>query len=418
MNLIERLNTISRIDQKLSGIDYLRALAINLSKELNVKYALIGRPVEETKVLTDVTIVDAQVVDNFEYNLAGTPCLNVLSGKRVCLHAKNVANLFPEDLLLKEMGVEGYVGAPILTNDGELLGLIVLLDSKELENEDSLKTICEFFAARIASEFFRMESESKLISINNELESIIEERTLELERLTEQLQRDNSSLEKALETNNKLMATIFHDISNPLSVAALEVQRLGHREGDKLKKSILNIDYSVDQVVKIINNVKEIFSGNSNLEFKTLKVSDVIKYAEFIFDHKLKSKDIQLLANESDNNVEVKVHETIFLNSVFNNFISNAIKFSDTNSTIRISTTKQKGRVLLNIQDEGEGISEKVIQAINNNEKVLSTKGTCGEVGTGLGLSLTKNYLSKMNGHFTISKNEIGTLISIDLPQG
>jgi signal transduction histidine kinase len=418
MDLIKRLNNICSIDQKLSGVSYLQELGKNMASEMDVKYALIGRPAKDQDMViqTDVAIADGQVLDNFSYELKGTPCLNVFSGKRVCIHEKGVAQLFPDDLLLEQMGVEGYIGAPILDHEGGLLGLVILLDSKELTELPTLETVCEFIAGRISGEFYRMESENRLLSINTELENIIDERTGELEKLTEQLRKDNVSLEKALETNNKLMATIFHDISNPLSIASFEAVKLGKMKVEGLEKTFSNLDYSIDQVVKIINNVKSVFSGSNNEQLKSLNLKDVVNYARFIFDMKLSSKEIQIVSKNLD--CSISVSETVFLNSVFNNFISNSIKFSNIGGKITIDSRIEGDRVFLTIQDEGEGFPASVIDSLVNNEKISSTPGTAGEVGTGLGLGLTKSYLSQMGGSFSITNNETGALVELNLKKG
>jgi signal transduction histidine kinase len=416
MELIQTLNKISSVDQKSSGLEYLKSLAVNMANEMNVQYALIGRPSDSsnTRVMTDVAVSGGEIIPNFEYELEGTPCLDVLTGKRVCIHKRDAAILFPADILLTEMGVESYIGAPILNNEGNLVGLVVLLDTKPIKDSTELKTVCEFFASRISGEFFRMEGESRLLSINNELESIIEERTNELEQLTKRLKEDNQSLENALDKNQKLMATIFHDISNPLTVASLEANRIN--SGNGKEQSSKNIEYSINQVVKIINNLKSIFSGEKNSSMVSISLKEITKYSNFIFENKLVEKNIKL--NLENDSILVKVDETTFLNSVFNNFISNAIKFSPAGGKISISGKVDSNRVTIEIQDEGIGISDDVIDSLRNNKPVCSSLGTDGEVGTGLGLGLTKNYLSKMNGSFEIFKNEIGTLVQVHLDKG
>ena len=103
---------------------------------------------------------------------------------------------------------------------------------------------------------------------------------------------------------------------------------------------------------------------------------------------------------------------------MFLNLLSNAIKFSPSGGKICISAKEISSRVIIEIQDEGKGISDSVINSLDKNEAITSTMGTDGEVGTGLGLGLIKKYLSEMNGHFNISKNTIGTLVEINLDRG
>ena len=69
--------------------------------------------------------------ENFRYDLTGTPCAEVV-GVTSCAYPRDVARLFPEDVLLADMGIESYVGLPIHDEGGRVLGLIVLLSQEPM----------------------------------------------------------------------------------------------------------------------------------------------------------------------------------------------------------------------------------------------------------------------------------------------
>jgi two-component system, cell cycle sensor histidine kinase and response regulator CckA len=91
----------------------------------------------------------------FEYDLADTPCANVLT-QSACVHPAAVADLYPKDLLLRQMKIESYVGVPLTDPTGLPLGLLVVLDKQPLEPERAQGTR-ELLAG------FRRRSESVLI---------------------------------------------------------------------------------------------------------------------------------------------------------------------------------------------------------------------------------------------------------------
>ena len=179
---ITTLNTILEIEQHVSGMDYLRSLVKNIALTFEAKYVLVGRatPSENDSIQTDVFWGDNDYLDNFTYKLKNTPCENVVSGNRVCVYPEGVANKFSKDKLLVQMEVDSYVGSPILTREGKLSGIIVLLDSKPVQDVGFFTAIIEFLAARIAAEFEKY-------YIKEELKRQVVEKTCELEKTNQEL---------------------------------------------------------------------------------------------------------------------------------------------------------------------------------------------------------------------------------------
>lgn len=186
---INVLKSILDVDQTISGVDYLRSLAMNITETFHNKFIIIGHAVEPTKerIQTDVFMAEQSIRDNFVYELAGTPCENVLSGNRVCVYPNDVAGLFPEDKLLLDMGVESYIGAPMLSADGTLAGILALLDNKPIEDVDFYNAIVEFLAIRIGNELDRHYMEE-------ELKRQVVIRTAELEEVNRKLQKSLSEI--------------------------------------------------------------------------------------------------------------------------------------------------------------------------------------------------------------------------------
>lgn len=83
--IIQALQTILQVGQRISGIEYLRELARNIAKTLQCRYVLIGHGVKPAndRVQTDVVWAGNDFHDNFIYELKDTPCENVFSDSRV-----------------------------------------------------------------------------------------------------------------------------------------------------------------------------------------------------------------------------------------------------------------------------------------------------------------------------------------------
>ncbi|TMQ75451.1 PAS domain-containing protein [Candidatus Accumulibacter phosphatis] len=89
-------------------------------------------------------------LDDFEYDLPGTPCETVVKEGRVCFHPQNVGTTFPV-----EAGYEGYLGIPIFASDGKVIGHLAFLDTRPMGDEMLIASIYRVFAARAGAEMER-----------------------------------------------------------------------------------------------------------------------------------------------------------------------------------------------------------------------------------------------------------------------
>ncbi|MFQ5720601.1 MAG: response regulator [Acidobacteriota bacterium] len=141
-----------------SGADFLAWLVTFLQKKLDVSFAFVGELCgEDWDRVRTVAVASAEgIQDNFDYDLAGTPCANVTS-QHICHHADAVADEFPEDSLLRDMEVESYMGIPLTDPSGRSLGLMVVLDRKPMSDEaiPLLQDALRLFRPRVQAELTR-----------------------------------------------------------------------------------------------------------------------------------------------------------------------------------------------------------------------------------------------------------------------
>jgi PAS domain S-box-containing protein len=144
-----------------TGPEFLSSLAKNLAIALNVHWALLGALEDGNRVRTLVIWDGSGFAGNFTYDLAGTPCRNVI-GKKACIYPRNVAALFPDDALLAQLGVESYMGVPVSGVDGAPLGILIVMDDQPMNPNEEIKSVLRIFAARAGAELERMRSERRL----------------------------------------------------------------------------------------------------------------------------------------------------------------------------------------------------------------------------------------------------------------
>ena len=90
---------------------------------------------------------------------------------------------------------------------------------------------------------------------------------------------------------------------------------------------------------------------------------------------------------------------------ILRNLISNAIKFSDPSGEVQVKAEKEDNMIRISVQDTGRGISHEHIKKLFNISH-LSTIGTKGEIGTGLGLTLSREFVEKMHGEIRATSIE------------
>ena len=103
--------------------------------------------------------------------------------------------------------------------------------------------------------------------------------------------------------------------------------------------------------------------------------------------------------------------------TISRNLISNAIKYSNANSKIVISSYVKSDNLIIEIQDYGVGMSPEIAKNIISNKTNISTKGTSNEAGTGLGLQISKEFVALNKGKIWVESQEgVGSTFSFSLP--
>ena len=145
-----------------TGEAFFRSLARHLAAALKADFVLVGalQP-GGSRIATLAAYGDGQNAPAFEYDLEGTPCANVVE-KRLCSYPSGIQGMFPKDLLLGQMGAEGYVGSPMIDSSGRCLGLVCALTRQPLQHAKLAETVLQIFAVRASSELERKNYEEEL----------------------------------------------------------------------------------------------------------------------------------------------------------------------------------------------------------------------------------------------------------------
>lgn len=157
-----------------TGVGFFRACVQSLALALEVRFVLIAE-IENKVAHTLAFWTGEDFSENFEYDLAGTPCEKVLAGNNLCCYPRAVQSIFPEDSYLVALEIESYVGIPIADSRGNLLGLIAVFDREPMDRDLKVQSsILELFAARAGAEIERMHAERALLEKDRLLQMTLE----------------------------------------------------------------------------------------------------------------------------------------------------------------------------------------------------------------------------------------------------
>jgi two-component system sensor histidine kinase/response regulator len=146
-----------------TGSEFFHSLVRYLAEVLQVRYAGIARFVDErkTRVRTLAFWRGEEFSQEWEYDLTGTPCEQVLAGE-VVYYPSRVQHCFPSDEYLVQLQVESYLGIPLSDSLGNIVGHLNVLDTKPMDKDQNTELILRIFAARAGAELERQLFEDAL----------------------------------------------------------------------------------------------------------------------------------------------------------------------------------------------------------------------------------------------------------------
>lgn len=229
----------------------------------------------------------------------------------------------------------------------------------------------------------------------------------------------NRELDHLNNLKNKMFAVISHDLRGPLSSfkGLLYLIREKNLSGAALDKLARNLEKSVLDNTAAMENLlawaKSQMSGLT-LNFADIALTEVVEEVRSQTDFQAQEKKVPLLVDISPGIHVYGDYDAV--NLIVRNLVSNSVKFCETGDTITVKASQKTDFTTIHIVDTGAGIADE------DQEKILSgdhftRKGTKSEKGSGLGLSLCREFVEKHGGEiwFESTCGE-GSTFSFTLP--
>ncbi len=302
--------------------------------------------------------------------------------------------------LLKMEGVITNYKCVLKRKDGTAV-TVKLNDRVIYDDEGNIK----YFEGNIEDISKEVIAEQKRIAAENELRK-------------EKLISDKLA-QKAIESNlakSQFLANMSHEIRTPMNgvIGLLTlIENEAYRDKTELKNFISDAKHSAESLLEIINNIldlSKIESGKIELEEIPFELIDVIDEAVLLVFNKASDKNIEIIKNISDSTPNFLIGDPTRLRQVFVNLLSNAIKFTVSGQIeIKIKTEKileNEVTIYAAVIDTGIGIPDSQKEKLFKAFSQLDGSHTRKYGGSGLGLTITKEFVNMMGGEIFVESKE------------
>ena len=158
------------------GDDFFRSLARHAAIAMKARYAFVAESLSPDESRSLAYWEGSDFGAGFSYRFPGTPCQRVVAGQ-VCSTRTGLQNVYPEDRWLVDIGADSYVGVPMVSETGRVIGHIAVLHTEPMQPGADDIAILKIFAARACAELQRRQAEQReraILEING---AILSERT-------------------------------------------------------------------------------------------------------------------------------------------------------------------------------------------------------------------------------------------------
>jgi signal transduction histidine kinase len=394
----ETLSALLRGTAKVTGTKFFKELTMLLCRTFDVKYAFVGKISNNKKTLNIIESY-GQLNDTGldKYALQGTLVENVLKGYTT-FYPSGSFSLFPNDEFVVKNQIEGFMGTPVFGNSGEVVGVIAFMHNKPIQEIPNSRYILSIFASRTAAEFQRMRSK-------------------------EILKEQARDLANANNVKDKLLSVISHDLINPMHhvmgfTELLRVRANGYNK-EKIIERVEIIDNSIKNIYFLLENLNDwssVYREKVRPHAEEFQLKELLNFKLALFKFIIEIKDIKL---ETDIPDDLTIHtDKHMFGSIIRNVISNAIKYTPKTGTINICSKEKKNEIILEVSDNGIGMSQADIDYYMNLDNEMQDLHLSKNQSAGLGLILSRNFAERIRGKIEISSNSgEGTNVNITIPK-
>lgn len=336
-----------------------------------------------------VTDIEGKIVE------ATNAVETVLGYEPKYLIGQHISALFFQDETIESLQLINIIdkvitGRKIKLKSGEFLFMDITIETLDFETYKLMVT-----TFRDASERFKHENELKLM---------------------------NEQLSESNKTKDKFFSIIAHDLKSPLT-ALLGYSEMLYEDANNLSideiieysRNMNNVSKNLFELLENLLSWSRIQRGSIDFEPELIEFFPLVKNIENLYAARFEQKNITFIKELNEN--DFVYADSNMLLTILRNLVSNSIKFTPNNGTIKIRFYQLQNYSVIDVFDNGIGLSKEMINEILITNGTKSRPGTDKEKGTGLGLLLSCDFIYRHNGTLDIkSTPNQETIFKILLP--
>jgi signal transduction histidine kinase/ActR/RegA family two-component response regulator len=359
----------------LTGEDFLPAVVREIADMLDAEVAFVGELTGTDRLRTVATWRDGAPAESVEYPLAGSP-LERTGDRSIRSFYSCVRVHFPDDTTLAAFDADGYIALPLVGTRDDVIGAIVAVTRRPLNNEAGAKSLLQLLAGRVAAELERARTERELRKSEHHL--------LQVQRV---------------EAIGWLAGNIAHDFNNLLMIVIGYGEILQDRANTQEASELL----AAARRASVLTKQLLAFGRRQVMQVQRVDINRVVSQVQAMLS-RVMGPEVRLTTtlDASIPSVEVDPGQ---LEQVLVNLAMNARDAMPNGGTLKVETAvldverpyfqMPSGRyVRLTVTDSGFGMPPDVLSQIF--EPFFTTKGNRG---TGLGLSSVYGIVKQSGGY-------------------
>ncbi len=271
----------------------------------------------------------------------------------------------------------------------------------------------------------------KISSFSKEMELEVARRTMMLRSKTLLLERANKELQELDRLKSSFLANMSHELRTPMNsimgYTDLLLDRLDGEINTEQEKSLLKVQNNAKHLLELINDIldmSKIESGKIELDIKQTDLKTFLNDLSVFFQPAIEAKDLYLFFDIEENIPDVFVDQDK-VRQIFNNLVSNAIKFTSQggvtihakSSGMGVTSGQEPLWVEVCVEDTGIGIEEEDIEKLFDKFTQINVSSSRQYEGTGLGLSIARGLIVLHRGViWAESEHGVGSRFHFILP--
>ena len=301
-----------------------------------------------------------------------------------------------ERLNLLRVGFESQT----IERENQLLKQQNIFSQLALDRQRTIRNLLIIISVIVVLSAFFLYS---LYQSKNEKNILLAERNMQVVKQKDELNQLYKEQYKLNETKNKFFSIVAHDLKSPFQtilgfseLLSFEYENLTEQQRIDASKNILKVS---NETFRLIENLLEwgrTQTGMANASFKMFNVRELVLKTLPVFDTQLEKKNLKIITDLPP--LLQAWADMDMIMAVIRNLVSNAIKFSPPGSEIRINSRLSQNRIYISVVDSGEGIPQEIKDRLFTFDPKVQRAGTLGERGTGLGLTLCKEFMELNDG--------------------